>query len=397
MRRRSILRSTTMLSGVVGCTFIATSAALTADLNLRSPTPAYDPAVSAMNDKVEAFAGSFRNKSFYGGAGSVAAPLGGQYGAQIDGTLASLDGSTFGAVGGHWFWRDPSQALLGIYADSGVWDRFGGVNVTHVGGEAERYLGPFTLQGVAGVEFGNSASSATPTILPGLVTTTTTFVDSYNINTRFFDEVNLRYYFTDDLNGYVGHRYVGGKNALALGGELARPLGGGYMGSAFVEGRVGEGEDRGVWGGLKLYFAPTDKPLIARHRRDDPVNWTLDIPLGIFGNHHTSTTSVQTCTGHIGSGGNCESAIIASSDRRLKRDLVLLARRADGIGIYRYRYLWSDTVYVGVMAQELAAIAPEAVVHHSDGFLRVDYARLGMRLLTWNEWQAGKSTMRLAA
>ncbi len=31
----------------------------------------------------------------------------------------------------------------------------------------------------------------------------------------------------------------------------------------------------------------------------------------------------------------------AFSDRRLKRDIVLLARL--GIGVYRYRYLWSDT------------------------------------------------------
>jgi hypothetical protein len=51
------------------------------------------------------------------------------------------------------------------------------------------------------------------------------------------------------------------------------------------------------------------------------------------------------------------------------------------------------------MAQELAAIVPDAVVRHVDGFLRVDYARLGMRLLTFAEWQAGKSVMplRLAA
>jgi hypothetical protein len=76
---------------------------------------------------------------------------------------------------------------------------------------------------------------------------------------------------------------------------------------------------------------------------------------------------------------------------------LLLARRDDGIGIYRYRYLWSDTVYVGVMAQEVAAIAPEAVVGHPDGFLRVDYARLGMRLLTFNAWQAGVGMTRLAA
>jgi hypothetical protein len=26
-----------------------------------------------------------------------------------------LDDSSFGAVAGHWFWRDPSQMLIGIY------------------------------------------------------------------------------------------------------------------------------------------------------------------------------------------------------------------------------------------------------------------------------------------
>jgi hypothetical protein len=396
MNCRRILRSTTMLSGLVGWTFLATSAALAADMSaLRQPAPALDPAVSALNSKVEGYGGSFANRGFYGGAGSVSVPLGGQYGVQLDGNLGSLGGSTFGAFGGHWFWRNPSQSLLGIYGDWGTWDRFGGVNVGHVGGEGEWYLGPLTLDGVVGVEFGNSASNTVITPTPGLIATTTTFVDSFAIKTRFFDDINLKYYFSNDFDGYVGHRYLGGKNALALGAELATPLGRGTMGSAFVEGRVGEGENHGVWGGLKLYFGPTDKPLMARHRRDDPTNRTFNIPATIFGNH--STTSTQTCTGHIGSSGNCEAAIAISSDRRLKRDMVLLARRDDGIGIYRYRYLWSDTVYVGVMAQEVAAIAPEAVVGDPDGFLRVNYARLGMRLLTFNAWQAGVGMTRLAA
>jgi opacity protein-like surface antigen len=74
------------------------------------------------------------------------------------------------------------------------------------------------------------------------------------------------------------------------------------------------------------------------------------------------------------------------SDTRLKRDVALLARRDDGVGIYRYRYLWSDEVYVGVMAQEVAEIYPEAVVSGPDGYLRVNYARLGLRLMTWDEW-----------
>jgi hypothetical protein len=84
------------------------------------------------------------------------------------------------------------------------------------------------------------------------------------------------------------------------------------------------------------------------------------------------------------------------SDVRLKRDVALLTRLENGAGLYRYRYLWSDTEYVGVMAQEVAAIVPEAVVRGADGYLRVDYARLGLRLMTWDEFR-GPSLAELAA
>jgi hypothetical protein len=63
---------------------------------------------------------------------------------------------------------------------------------------------------------------------------------------------------------------------------------------------------------------------------------------------------------------------------------------ASGLGLYRYRYLWSDTAYVGVMAQEVAAVMPEAVRRGADGYLRVDYSRLGLRLQTWDEWVAAQ-------
>jgi len=76
------------------------------------------------------------------------------------------------------------------------------------------------------------------------------------------------------------------------------------------------------------------------------------------------------------------------SDVRLKRDIELLGRLPNGIGLYRYRYVWSDQVYVGVMAQDVAVTRPDAVMKGSDGFLRVDYARLGIRLQTWDEWLA---------
>jgi hypothetical protein len=42
---------------------------------------------------------------------------------------------------------------------------------------------------------------------------------------------------------------------------------------------------------------------------------------------------------------------------------------------------------VGVIAQEVLAVVPEAVIIGEDGFMRVNYERLGTRMMTWDEWQ----------
>jgi Chaperone of endosialidase len=90
--------------------------------------------------------------------------------------------------------------------------------------------------------------------------------------------------------------------------------------------------------------------------------------------------------------GQCTAGreVCFASDRRLKRDIKQVARLDNGLGLYRYRYNWSDQVYVGVMAQEVALVRPDAVVRGADGYLRVDYSRLGLHLMTWQEWMASK-------
>jgi hypothetical protein len=40
------------------------------------------------------------------------------------------------------------------------------------------------------------------------------------------------------------------------------------------------------------------------------------------------------------------------------------------------------------MAQEVEAARPEAVARHSDGYLRVDYDKLGFPMQTWEDWVA---------
>jgi endosialidase-like protein len=78
----------------------------------------------------------------------------------------------------------------------------------------------------------------------------------------------------------------------------------------------------------------------------------------------------------------------ASSDIRLKHDIALVGRLDNGLGLYHFSYIGSDKAYVGVMAQEVEAVLPEAVEYDSDGYRRVHYDMLGIRMQTWEEWVA---------
>ncbi|SHL08531.1 Chaperone of endosialidase [Bradyrhizobium lablabi] len=83
---------------------------------------------------------------------------------------------------------------------------------------------------------------------------------------------------------------------------------------------------------------------------------------------------------------NAASRVKIPSDVRLKRDIVALGRIREGLQLYRYRYRGSGTLYVGVMAQEVALVDPDAVTRDADGYLRVDYGRLGLQFMTWEQW-----------
>jgi hypothetical protein len=75
----------------------------------------------------------------------------------------------------------------------------------------------------------------------------------------------------------------------------------------------------------------------------------------------------------------------------------LLGHLDNGLGLYRFSYNGGDKVYVGVMAQEVQAVMPEAVVRGNDGYLLVDYDRLGIRMQTWNAWVASGQRIPTAA
>ncbi len=74
------------------------------------------------------------------------------------------------------------------------------------------------------------------------------------------------------------------------------------------------------------------------------------------------------------------------SDIAVKHDVRLLGHIDNGLGFYRFSYNGSDKAYVGVIAQEVQAIRPDAVTRGADGTLRVRYDRIGVKFQTYDQW-----------
>lgn len=69
------------------------------------------------------------------------------------------------------------------------------------------------------------------------------------------------------------------------------------------------------------------------------------------------------------------SAAILASDRRLKTNINLIGQRPDGLNLYSYDYIWGQPA-VGVMADEVAVLRPEALGPVVGGYATVNYGAL---------------------
>ena len=85
------------------------------------------------------------------------------------------------------------------------------------------------------------------------------------------------------------------------------------------------------------------------------------------------------------------------SDINSKHDIALIGWLDNGLGFYRYSYNGSDRTYVGVMAQEVQTVLPDAVVRGRDGYLRVFYDKLGLKFETYDHWVASGARVPSAA
>jgi hypothetical protein len=82
---------------------------------------------------------------------------------------------------------------------------------------------------------------------------------------------------------------------------------------------------------------------------------------------------------------------------RIKHDVAYLGSLDNGLGFYRFAYSGNPRAFVGVMAQEVQSIAPQAVVRGSDGLLRVRYDLLGLKMQRYDDWVASGAKLPVSA
>ena len=328
-----------------------------------------------------------------GGEGLLSLPLGDNLSIQSDvkyetndrafeeaGLGDGLLGPRFSYQGAvHISWRDPMSGLFGAFGGMGTsngysvrgWDRF---NYRFVGGEGQIYADDLTFYAQAGfIDYRVEPTSSGP------VLATNPLDDGFFVRgvVRWFLDSSSRLqlegtYLNADLESGAGNvdifslgaRYDFTLPALPVVGDA--PLYIAYRGtfrdSCFTSSLGGSDDldvnDHTIMIGTSYSFSG-DRVTVDRQGA------TLDTP---DFNH------------------NC---LFAFSDRRLKTDISELGETDEGIKLYSWKYK-SDlvTTWVGVMAQDLETTHPEALVTGSDGFYRVIYSKLDVRMMTLDQWNA---------
>jgi hypothetical protein len=114
----------------------------------------------------------------------------------------------------------------------------------------------------------------------------------------------------------------------------------------------------------------------------------------------TNNSGKQTSTGKVESKKSADptASVGIVSDQRLKRDITPIDLTSNGIQLYSYKYLWSDEVYVGVMAQDLLSNPQwkDAVITSNTGYYKVDYSKLSLQMMTLEQYQLQQQQSNVA-
>ena len=167
-----------------------------------------------------------------------------------------------------------------------------------------------------------------------------------------------------------------------------------FDGKESVQGEVGGGYDftKGLFAGAGVH-APFSLIGLDLHPFINENKLEPYLQIDSIKKYKNPSDTASQCV-YVGPGGggssyypDCTAPV--PSDRRLKRSIHLLAKLHNGLKIYAFKYLWSDVVYVGVMAQDLLQNPTwkDAVMTKANGFYAVNYEMLGLKMTTLAQWK----------
>ncbi len=80
---------------------------------------------------------------------------------------------------------------------------------------------------------------------------------------------------------------------------------------------------------------------------------------------------------------------VARSEQRIKHSVTKLITLSSGLTLYQFQYRNDPTVYVGLMAHELAKskVFKAYVIHMGQGSYAIDYEKLGLHPVTLQTWE----------
>jgi hypothetical protein len=210
-------------------------------------------AVSGLNGKTDFSAGSMDGYSGRNISGSIAFPLGTNFGFQVDGLYTDVSDRDFYGMGAHLFWRDSDKGLLGL-STGGI--RENDILNSWAGGfEGEYYLSHFTLFAQAGMMNIDYAVGSLP------------FIETDE--TGYYAIAGAGFYPVDNL--YLSCSYTHALDNGLFQGEIEwqTPMDGL---SLFARLAQGDNDYDHALAGVRWYFGK-QKSLKLRHREDDPPNF----------------------------------------------------------------------------------------------------------------------------
>jgi hypothetical protein len=207
------------------------------------PSLALANAVSFPNGKAEGVVASIDGDSAFMALGSASFPIHPQLGGQVDAAFGKHDSENLLGVGLHLFTRDPQLYLLGgviSYTEDNDADMY------RYAAEGQYYYGPYTLSALVGQQNGD-------------------------VDSNGFGGVDFNWYPNDELMLQAGVSFADSDDSKGhIGGEfLVRP-----NLAAFADLAIGVEDYEHAYAGIRYYFGEI-KPLLQKHREDDPANSLL--------------------------------------------------------------------------------------------------------------------------